>query len=601
MLSWDRMCRALAEETVRGEKFLLNKVLMGIPLEELGFSITHETHIFDNQNNAAKGYSMFTDRKNEFHRLRFSLVSAILKRPELAAKLFWGMYEEDGKKKIAYNDGGVRDWLDKVSEMTGRLLFLMHSLGGQPGRGTEVVILKLYNTKLRLRNLFCLGPGKIVYILFYNKSTGNTGVDRVVAHAVPWRIGRMLLILQSLACPFASVLIGDLYGTGGSSITERLLCVTNIRLTLTKSWSSSTWSIPLPNGLSTNNPRPLLPTMLYGTTACSIIPPSHPSTGHPPQGGVEVDICDGDTEPVITQGQTLTGSVPLRHVAQAKHAFLATDASCCNFLEAFGDALVTASIEGSVWTGPSDVEVLEALPSPEQLKGRMLVKLKNALLSEVEVEVDHEDERSKETGTSDTGSVKVFDAKLSQGMLIAKPMRRSFRGAKRPDMSELYPSTVPSPSPYNLDPMSAALGPAAAATPSPSLPIPRSQPTSPPRKKQRAYSNISEHHEKPKPKMSCSLARRSLCGLNKKERYGAEQMFSLSKKTANKVTKENAMGLVKHCWTNFVRLYPNGTRAASTNYDPTRYWAAGRYMGGPNTPPGLSRARRSTIEALVVT
>ncbi|KAG9121312.1 Phospholipase C [Ceratobasidium sp. 392] len=312
---------------------------------------------------------------------------------------------------------------------------------------------------------------------------------------------------------------------------------------------------------------------------------------------VEVDIWDGDTEPVITHGRTLTGSVPLRHVAQAiaKYAFVASPYPviisaemhagieqqtqvAAIFREAFGDALVTAPIEGSVWTGPSDVEVLEALPSPEQLKGRVLVKFKNALLSEVEVEVDHEDEWNEETGTSDTGSVK----ELSRGMSIAKRMRRSFRGTKRPDMSELYPSALPSPSPYNLDPMSAALGPAAAATPSSSLPVPHSPPTSPPRKKQRAYSNISEHHEKPKLKMSRSLADLLIYtvgvkfrGLNKKERYGVEQMFSLSEKTANKVTKENAMGLVKHCRTNLVRLYPNGTRVASTNYDPTRYWAAG--------------------------
>ncbi|KAG8687566.1 Phospholipase C, partial [Ceratobasidium sp. 395] len=307
---------------------------------------------------------------------------------------------------------------------------------------------------------------------------------------------------------------------------------------------------------------------------------------------VEVDIWDGDTEPVITHGRTLTGSVPLRHVCQAiaKYAFVASPYPviisaemhagieqqtqvAAIFREAFGDMLVTCPVEGSTWTGPGDVEELEALPSPERLKNRVLVKFKNALMTEVEIEVDGEDEMTEETGTSDTGSVK----ELGRGMSIAKRMRRSFRATKRPDMSELLAVNVP-PSPYPD-----TLAPPPMITPPATLPIPLgSPPTSPPRKKQRAYSNRSEHHEKPKLKMSRSLADLLIYtvgvkfrGLNKKERYPVEQMFSLSEKTANKVAKENAMGLVKHCRTNLVRLYPNGTRVASTNYDPTRYWATG--------------------------
>ncbi|KAG9103442.1 Phospholipase C [Ceratobasidium sp. 370] len=309
---------------------------------------------------------------------------------------------------------------------------------------------------------------------------------------------------------------------------------------------------------------------------------------------VEVDIWDGDTEPVITHGRTLTGSVSLRHVAQAiaKYAFVASpypviisaemhagieqqSQVAAIFREAFGAALVTAPIEGSTWSGPSDLEELDALPSPEQLKGRVLVKFKNALLSEVEVEVDHEDEWTEETGSSDVESAR----EVGRAMSIAKRMRRSFRAPKRPDPSELFPS-APS-NPYNLDPMSATLAPPTTTAP-PTLSVPLPPPTSPPRKKQRAYSNISEHYEKPKLKMSRSLVDLLIYtvgvkfrGLNKKERYGVEQMFSLSEKTANKVAKENAMGLVKHCRSNLVRLYPNGTRVTSTNYDPTRYWAAG--------------------------
>ncbi|GAB1520139.1 hypothetical protein RhiTH_003212 [Rhizoctonia solani] len=285
---------------------------------------------------------------------------------------------------------------------------------------------------------------------------------------------------------------------------------------------------------------------------------------------VEVDIWDGDHEPVITHGRTLTGSVPLRHVAQAiaRYAFVASpypviisaemhagieqQTMVAQILkEEFKDMLVTSRLDGS-----TDPEELEYLPSPEQLKHKVLVKFKNALLSEVEVEGEVEE---TDVGTTDTDSIK---GDLSRARTIAKRVRSSFRSNRRPDPADFSPPPTPSNT-LTLDPMSAAT------------------PTSPPRKKQRAYSNRSEL-ERPKLKMSRSLADLLVYtvgvkfrGLNKKEHYTVEQMFSLSEKTANKVLKENAMGLIKHCRTNLVRVYPNGTRVSSTNYEPARYWAAG--------------------------
>lgn len=305
---------------------------------------------------------------------------------------------------------------------------------------------------------------------------------------------------------------------------------------------------------------------------------------------VEVDIWDGDHEPVITHGRTLTGSVPLRHVAHAiaKYAFVASpypviisaemhagieqqSMVAAIFKEAFGPALVTAPLEGSAWSGPGDLDELDELPSPEALRGRVLVKFKNALLSEVEVEVDGEVEEESESATTDTESIKDLGRALS----LAKRVRHSFRANKRPDPRDFSPSMSPSNT-LMLDP-SAALVPSSP----PSSTVLSAPPMSPPRKKQRAYSNRSEI-ERPRLKMSRSLADLLIYtvgvkfrGLNKKERYGVEQMFSLSEKTANKLTKENALGLVKHCRSNLVRLYPNGTRVTSTNYEPSRYWATG--------------------------
>lgn len=97
--------------------------------------------------------------------------------------------------------------------------------------------------------------------------------------------------------------------------------------------------------------------------------------------------------------------------------------------------------------------------------------------------------------------------------------------------------------------------------------------------------------QQPKVRMSMALAALLVytvgvkCrGINKKERYATEHMFSLSETTANKFLKrqEGAMELIKHNRSHLVRIYPRGTRLRSTNYDPHRYWAGGAQLVAMN-------------------
>jgi phosphatidylinositol phospholipase C, delta len=99
-----------------------------------------------------------------------------------------------------------------------------------------------------------------------------------------------------------------------------------------------------------------------------------------------VDIWDGDDGPVIFHGRTLTTKISLADVVRAiaKYAFVASpypviisaeihcsleqqDLIADVMKREFADMLLTAAIEGE--------EVFEALPSPEQLKYRILLKV----------------------------------------------------------------------------------------------------------------------------------------------------------------------------------------------------------------------------------
>ena len=99
-----------------------------------------------------------------------------------------------------------------------------------------------------------------------------------------------------------------------------------------------------------------------------------------------MDIYDGDTEPVVYHGKTLTSKVSVRDVcmAIAKYAFITSpypviisaevhcglaqqDAIAKIMKDVFGDALISAPIEGR--------PKINNLPSPEQLKGKILLKV----------------------------------------------------------------------------------------------------------------------------------------------------------------------------------------------------------------------------------
>lgn len=96
-------------------------------------------------------------------------------------------------------------------------------------------------------------------------------------------------------------------------------------------------------------------------------------------------------------------------------------------------------------------------------------------------------------------------------------------------------------------------------------------------------------------------------GINKKEFYAPEHMFSLSETTANRLMKSSSsvpslsrtlsvkssmpeesggerggsgggsgmQDLIKHCRSHLVRVYPKAMRVSSTNFEPHRYWSAG--------------------------
>jgi phosphatidylinositol phospholipase C, delta len=303
---------------------------------------------------------------------------------------------------------------------------------------------------------------------------------------------------------------------------------------------------------------------------------------------------------MVFHGKTLTSKVSVRDVCKAiaKYAFVAspypviisaeihcglaqqeTMAKIMN--EVFGTAIVSAPVEGRAR--------IEALPSPEDLKGKFLLKVHRSAFSpaledlihfqakNVYVVAEQEalrgkdsviDSESEEASAADSDAAQdvKFHRRKSSGpvkgtflalphvlsltdLFYGKELKHEF--AKARNVVDRVRGIAPTPPPQ--------------ASP---LPL------TPPHKS-----------ERPPVKMSLALVAMLVytvgvkCrGLNKKEEYAPEHVFSLSENTANKFLKQDMVDLIKHTRSHIIRIYPKGLRLNSTNYEPHRFWAAGAQL-----------------------
>jgi phosphatidylinositol phospholipase C, delta len=290
---------------------------------------------------------------------------------------------------------------------------------------------------------------------------------------------------------------------------------------------------------------------------------------------VELDIYDGDIEPVVTHGNTLTSRVPVRDIARAiaKYAFVASpypiiisaEVHCGVaqqallakiFQEEFGDALVQAPIDGR--------PVITVLPSPEDLKGRVMLKAKNLYVTEQGGLQENGVSVGEEESTTDTSSASDNEGAREESNRGGTGIKAEVKEFKN-DLKGMF-NRVRGKSPK---PASRQLATGSNTAGSPGAVV----------------QGKSGSQPKPKPKMSAEIVALLVytvgvkCrGLNKKEVYAPEHVFSLSEKTAGRVMKQGAMDLVKHTRGHLVRIYPKGLRVSSSNYHPHRFWAVGAQL-----------------------
>ncbi|KAK3912705.1 1-phosphatidylinositol 4,5-bisphosphate phosphodiesterase delta-3-A [Frankliniella fusca] len=266
---------------------------------------------------------------------------------------------------------------------------------------------------------------------------------------------------------------------------------------------------------------------------------------------LELDCWDGqDGEPVVTHGFALTTKLIFREVlkdAILPYAFavseypliLSLENHCSeaqqkrmafHFCDVFGELLYTDDV-------PED---LEALPSPEQLKRRIIIKNRKTAAQAVEGESGDE-----------------------EGMDSPRPLNGSVTAS---DSSSTFVSYVPTPGP---DPGLSHL-----------------------------TSASSENLERATNYNLSDLV--NVCQATHfhgfEEPGKCYEMVSLSEHKANKLMESSGEQFVQYNARRLTKVYPAGTRADSSNFDPWPYWNTGCHIvalnyQGTGTPVFINEAK----------
>ncbi|XP_058261403.1 1-phosphatidylinositol 4,5-bisphosphate phosphodiesterase delta-3-A isoform X2 [Hemibagrus wyckioides] len=231
---------------------------------------------------------------------------------------------------------------------------------------------------------------------------------------------------------------------------------------------------------------------------------------------VELDCWDGDREPVIYHGHTLTSKVPFREVVEAiaEYAFkaspypliLSLENHCSVEQQAVMAQQLRSILGDKLLTKPLHNDQCDSLPSPEELKWKILVKGKKE-----RVEQHSSCSSSSESSCSD-------DESKAEGKVKAKKESKKCTCASSSKVSKLSPE----------------------------------------------LSDLVVY--------TCSVPFK---GFDQATKKPPNEMSSFSESQALKHIKNSGKLFVRHNSRQLSRIYPSGQRLQSSNYNPQDMWNAG--------------------------
>ena len=116
----------------------------------------------DDHSEYKRNYSFVTDERNTnlLAGLQKFLFQVIIEDDDLRKRYFWA---NQTSGQYGWNSEAVEEYLSKTNTLLELILLLIHLTSGQPGRGTEILDLNIWNSPHRARNIYIAG-GRIMIV-----------------------------------------------------------------------------------------------------------------------------------------------------------------------------------------------------------------------------------------------------------------------------------------------------------------------------------------------------------------------------------------------------------------------------------------------------
>jgi RecQ family ATP-dependent DNA helicase len=194
------MMHGLVEETRRD---LMDLMMLEMNAEgevEEGLPPIDWERLSDIPSEEKVGWSFLKDVQNKFAvDGKWWLLKRISHEPRLQQE--WFQEDIEGQDH-PYQAKAVQEYQQKVEQFQEKLLLIMHMVGGQPARATELLGMRYANTKQGgLRNIF-IDHGMVAFVTTYHKNYRQTGKMKIIHRYLPREVGELLLRYLWLVLPF---------------------------------------------------------------------------------------------------------------------------------------------------------------------------------------------------------------------------------------------------------------------------------------------------------------------------------------------------------------------------------------------------------------
>ena len=196
--------KAMVSSVLKQAEDMLWEQLMYVSDHAERFAIPLES-IQDDVTFTSRGYSFLSRPGNELGG-GFEWIVQRLVRSHVGQKM-----RADGR----WHHRHVRRYLRKVDRFLELLLFLVHTTGGQPARGTEITTARYQNGFLQDRNIFVM-DGQIVFVSRYHKTQSLWDKPRVIPRFLPWRVSQLFGVFLAYVHPLSEHLVSHVTGRSWS-------------------------------------------------------------------------------------------------------------------------------------------------------------------------------------------------------------------------------------------------------------------------------------------------------------------------------------------------------------------------------------------------